>query len=83
MFFSATLIEWAGVNGIATIQNIEKADQIVPMILQRGNESIPGFYFHRRYRGSRYVHYRWYSGHHQSVLLPVIFIKRLSIKCDR
>ena len=36
MFFSATLIEWAGVNGIATIQNIEKADQIIPMILQRG-----------------------------------------------
>ena len=36
MFFSATLIEWAGVNGIASIQNIEKADQIVPMILQRG-----------------------------------------------
>ena len=36
MFFSATLIEWAGVNGIATIQNIEKVDQIVPMILQRG-----------------------------------------------
>ena len=36
MFFSATLIEWAGVNGIATIQNIEKADQIVSMILQRG-----------------------------------------------
>ena len=36
MFFSATLIEWAGVNGIATIQNIEKADRIVPMILQRG-----------------------------------------------
>ena len=36
MFFSATRIEWAGVNGIATIQNIEKADQIVPMILQRG-----------------------------------------------
>ena len=36
MFFSATLIEWACVNGIATIQNIEKADQIVPMILQRG-----------------------------------------------
>ena len=32
MFFSATLIEWAGVNGIASIQNIEKADQI----LQRG-----------------------------------------------
>ena len=36
MFFAATLIEWAGVNGIASIQNIEKADQIVPMILQRG-----------------------------------------------
>lgn len=36
MFFSATLIEWSGVNGIASIQNIEKADQIVPMILQRG-----------------------------------------------
>lgn len=36
MFFSATLIEWAGVNGIASIQNIEKADQILPMILQRG-----------------------------------------------
>lgn len=36
MFFSATLIEWAGVNGIASIQDIEKADQIVPMILQRG-----------------------------------------------
>lgn len=36
MFVSATLIEWAGVNGIASIQNIEKADQIVPMILQRG-----------------------------------------------
>ena len=36
MFFSATLFEWAGVNGIASIQNIEKADQIVPMILQRG-----------------------------------------------
>lgn len=36
MFASATLIEWAGVNGIASIQNIEKADQIVPMILQRG-----------------------------------------------
>ena len=36
MFFSATLIEWAGVNGIAYIQNIEKADQIIPMILQRG-----------------------------------------------
>ncbi len=36
MFFSATLIEWAGVKGIASIQNIEKADQIVPMILQRG-----------------------------------------------
>ena len=36
MFFSATLIEWAGVNGIASIQNIEKADQISPMILQRG-----------------------------------------------
>lgn len=36
MFFSATLIEWAGVNGIASIQNIAKADQIVPMILQRG-----------------------------------------------
>lgn len=35
MFFSATLIEWAGVNGIASIQNIEKADQIIPMILQR------------------------------------------------
>ena len=36
MFFSATLIEWAGVNGIASIHNIEKADQIIPMILQRG-----------------------------------------------
>lgn len=36
MFLSATLIEWAGVNGIASIRNIEKADQIVPMILQRG-----------------------------------------------
>lgn len=36
MFFSATLIEWAGVNGIASIQNIEKADQIIPMILQWG-----------------------------------------------
>lgn len=36
MFFSATLIEWVGVNGIASIQNIEKADQIIPMILQRG-----------------------------------------------
>ena len=36
MFFSANLIEWAGVNGIASIQNIEKADQIIPMILQRG-----------------------------------------------
>ena len=36
MFFSATLIEWAGVNGTASIQNIEKADQIIPMILQRG-----------------------------------------------
>ena len=36
MFFSATLIEWAGVNGIASIQNIEKADQIIPMILLRG-----------------------------------------------
>ena len=36
MFFSATLIEWAGVNGIASIQNIEKADQIIPMVLQRG-----------------------------------------------
>lgn len=36
MFFSATLIEWAGVNGIASIQNIEKADHIIPMILQRG-----------------------------------------------
>ena len=36
MFFSATLIEWAGVNGIASIQNIEKADQIIPIILQRG-----------------------------------------------
>lgn len=36
MVFSATLIEWAGVNGIASIQNIEKADQIIPMILQRG-----------------------------------------------
>ena len=36
MFFSATLIEWAGVNGIASIQYIEKADQIIPMILQRG-----------------------------------------------
>ena len=36
MFFSATPIEWAGVNGIASIQNIEKADQIIPMILQRG-----------------------------------------------
>ena len=36
MFFSTTLIEWAGVNGIASIQNIEKADQIIPMILQRG-----------------------------------------------
>ena len=36
MFFSATLIEWAGVYGIASIQNIEKADQIIPMILQRG-----------------------------------------------
>lgn len=36
MFFSATLIEWAGLNGIASIQNIEKADQIIPMILQRG-----------------------------------------------
>lgn len=36
MFFSATLIEWAGVNGIASIQNIEKTDQIIPMILQRG-----------------------------------------------
>ena len=36
MFFSTTLIEWAGVNGIASIQNIEKAEQIIPMILQRG-----------------------------------------------
>ena len=36
LFFSSTLIEWAGVNGIASIQNIEKADQIIPMILQRG-----------------------------------------------
>ena len=36
MFFSATLIEWAVVNGIASIQNIDKADQIIPMILQRG-----------------------------------------------
>ena len=36
MFFSATLIEWAGVNGISFVQNIEKADQIVPLILQRG-----------------------------------------------
>lgn len=40
MFFSATLIEWAGVNGIASIQNIEKADQIIPMILQRGMNSF-------------------------------------------
>ena len=36
MLVSATLIEWAGVNGIASIQGIEKADQIVPLILQRG-----------------------------------------------
>ena len=36
MFFSATLIEWAGVNGIASIQNIEKAHQIIQIILQRG-----------------------------------------------
>lgn len=36
MFLSATLIEWAGVNGIASVQNLEKADQIVPVILQRG-----------------------------------------------
>ena len=43
MFFSATLIEWAGVNGIASIQNIEKADQIIPMILQRaGMSTIDG-----------------------------------------
>ena len=35
-----------------------------------GNESIPGFYFHRRYRGSRYVHYRWYSGHHHRCCYP-------------
>lgn len=40
MFFSATLIEWAGVNGIASIQNIEKADQIIPMILQRGMNPV-------------------------------------------
>lgn len=33
MLVSATLIEWAGVNGIASIQGIEKADQIVPLIL--------------------------------------------------
>lgn len=36
MFLSATLIEWAGVNGISFVENIEKADQIVPLILQRG-----------------------------------------------
>ena len=36
MFFSATLIEWAGVNGIASIQNSEMAEPIIPMILQRG-----------------------------------------------
>ena len=36
MVISATLIEWAGVNGIASIQNIGDSDQIVPMILQRG-----------------------------------------------
>ena len=36
MFISATLIEWAGENGNASIQNIEKADQIIPMILLRG-----------------------------------------------
>ena len=45
MFFSATLIEWAGVNGIASIQNIEKADQIIPMILQRGmNPSLASIF---------------------------------------
>ncbi len=36
MFCAATLIEWSGVNGISFIQDIQKADQIVPMILQRG-----------------------------------------------
>ena len=36
MFVSATLIEWAGVNGISFVQNIENPDQIVPMILQQG-----------------------------------------------
>lgn len=45
MFFSATLIEWAGVNGIASIQNIEKADQIIPMILQRGMNPFLASFF--------------------------------------
>lgn len=40
MFFSATFIEWAGVNGIATFRNLEKADQIVPIILNNGLNSF-------------------------------------------
>jgi len=38
MWFAATLIEWAGVNAIAILPNIDpkEIDRVVPMILQRG-----------------------------------------------
>ncbi len=40
MWFSATLIEWSGVNAITFIQNLEVQDQVVPIILQRGLHPI-------------------------------------------
>lgn len=36
MFFSATLIEWSAVNAITFLPGVEKIDQVVPLILQKG-----------------------------------------------
>ena len=36
MFLSATLIEWSAVNAITFLPGVEKIDQVVPLILQKG-----------------------------------------------
>lgn len=36
MWFAATLIEWSAVNAITFLPGVEKIDQVIPLILQKG-----------------------------------------------
>lgn len=65
-----------GCKYIASIQNIEKADQIIHDSAER-HESFPGFHYRRLQQVCPQSMVFWYR---LPVLLPVIFIRRLSIR---